>query len=198
MTHFKRKRLRHLIKDESGVSAIEFAIAAPVFFMFLMGVFDITYSMYMRSILNGVVEQAGRSATLEIVDPAVLDAQVQREIGRINGQATLEFRRQSFENFMEIDVPEELVDANNNGMREPGECFLDRNGNDTWDANVGIDGLGGADDVVRYDATLTYRRVFPLWSLVGLEPDEVIVATTVLRNQPFAAEVNARDTQICT
>jgi hypothetical protein len=197
MSHLKRQKLKQIFNDESGVSAIEFAIAAPVFFMFLMGVFDVTYSMYMRSILNGVVEQAGRNASLEIVDTAVLDAQVQREIARINGQATLVFRRQSFENFLEIEVPEELVDANNNGTREPGECFLDRNGNGTWDTNVGFDGLGGADDVVRYDATLTYRRVFPLWGLVGLNPDNVIVATTILRNQPFAAAVNARDVQIC-
>jgi Flp pilus assembly pilin Flp len=198
MIIIKSKKIRHLIKNESGASAIEFALAAPIFFMLMMGVFDVTYSMYMRSILNGVVEQAGRNASLEIVDPAVIDAQVEREIARINGQATIAFTRRTFENFIEIDIPEELVDANNNGLREPGECFIDRNSNGIWDTISGDDGLGGADDVVRYDATLTYRRLFPMWSLVGLEPNEVIVATTILRNQPFAADVTAEGDRICT
>jgi hypothetical protein len=52
-------------------------------------------------------------------------------------------------------------------------------------SHPGANGIGGARDVVLYTANVTYPRMFPLHSMIGLPSNVTVSATTVLRNQPF-------------
>ena len=54
------KRLR-FIRDERGISAVEFAIVGPAFLMMLIGVFAIGYSMHCISSVRLAVEGAARA-----------------------------------------------------------------------------------------------------------------------------------------
>ena len=52
-------RLRSfIIKDRDGVAAIEFGILAPVFFLLMIAVFEISYYIYMSTSTQRAVEKA--------------------------------------------------------------------------------------------------------------------------------------------
>ena len=64
----RRARLKtlnrlHLIhKDQDGATLVEFALVSPVMLFMMMGVFDVGYGVYMRSVLDGAIQKAGRDA----------------------------------------------------------------------------------------------------------------------------------------
>jgi Flp pilus assembly protein TadG len=182
-TLFRKARI-----NQDGTALIEFGLIAPVFFMLLFGVFDYTYALYARTLLQGAVDSAGRYASLERTTTASLDDMVRNSVGSINKSGTLVFSRQFYENYSNVMRPEEMVDSNNNGQCDPGEQFIDRNANNVWNADVGVAGRGGAQDVVLYSATFKYKRLFPIWSMIGQSQEQEFVATTILRNQPFSAQ----------
>ncbi|HEU4650737.1 MAG TPA: pilus assembly protein, partial [Croceibacterium sp.] len=63
--------------------------------------------------------------------------------------------------------------------------------------DVGLAGRGGAQDVVSIKAAVTYKRIFPLWSMIGQTQDYTISAQTYLRNQPFSAQAARVGVRIC-
>jgi hypothetical protein len=184
--------------DKRGVALTEFALVAPVFMVVLMGVFDIGYAMYAKSLLQGSVEAAGRVASLENTTTAQIDQRVRDTVESLNRTGDLSFDRSYYQNYLDISVPEDFTDANGNTVRDAGECFIDRNGNSAWDQDVGISGRGGAQDVVVYTATLTYDRLFPIWGLLNQPSTQTLTGVTYLRNQPFSAQAARVGVRICT
>jgi hypothetical protein len=185
--------------DERGAYLLELALILPAFLMLMMGIFDIGFQMYAKSVLAGSVEQAARASTLESnnLSQTNVDQQVRDAVGDVADYATLSFARTNYRNFSDVSQPENFTDSNGNGVRNPGECFEDVNGNNQWDADRGSTGQGGADDVVIYRVTMTYDRLFPLWRMLDESQTEDIVVTTVLRNQPFTTQ-NSSTQVICT
>ena len=51
--------------DERGVTVIEFALLAPVLLITLLGMFDMGYTMYAQTLLQGALQQAARNSTIE-------------------------------------------------------------------------------------------------------------------------------------
>jgi Flp pilus assembly protein TadG len=179
--------IKRLGRDERGVSAVEFALLAPLFFLFLFGIFDITYQFYGKAVLNGAVEEAGRMATIEAnsSDPSALDAAVRAQVNRANKNAVLTFSRKSYKDFTDVGMGEEFTDDNGNGVRDDTECYEDANNNAAWDNDRGAAGNGGAKDVVVYTVSMTYNRIFPMWKMLGQPQSKTITTQTILRNQPF-------------
>ena len=90
------------------------------------------------------------------------------------------------------------VDSNNNGVYDSTkDCFTDVNGNGVWDADPGISGQGGANDVAIYTFTVNYPRIFPVFALMGLGSAVTLTASTVLKNQPWATQATYTPKQIC-
>lgn len=193
------RRIRLLRRDENGAYMIEFALIMPAFLMLVMGIFDIGMQMYAKSVLAGAVEQAARLNTLEAnaTNASVVDQAVRDQVGRVAKYGTLTFTRQNYQDFSSVGRQEPFTDSNNNGVRNPGECYTDMNNNSTWDADQGESGQGGASDVVLYRANLTYNRLFPLWKMLGENQSETITISTVLRNQPYTSQTN-NSTVRCT
>lgn len=71
------------------------------------------------------------------------------------------------------------------GLCNNGEAYVDENNNNSWTANLGQNGQGGAKDAVIYRVEVDYQAVFPLYEFIGMSGAKQIVATTVLRNQPY-------------
>ncbi len=185
-------------KDERGAALVEFALVAPVFMVMLMGVFDIGYGMYAKSLLQGAVENAGRIASLESTTTSQIDAKVRDTVESLNKTGTLTFDRSYYQNYLDVSTPEDFTDGNANSVRDAGECFIDRNGNNSWDEDVGVSGRGGAQDVVVYTATLSYTRLFPIWGLLNQSSTQTLTGVTYLRNQPFSAQAARVGVKICT
>jgi Flp pilus assembly protein TadG len=186
--------------DERGATVIEFAFVAPIFLLFLVATFDLAHREYATSILQGAVQKAARGSTLEGGAAATtsLDAQVRLAIEPLASGANYAFSRKTYNSFTRAGQAENFTDSNGNGVRNAGECFQDENGNGTWDADAGATGPGGSDDIVQYTATVTYPRLFPMAGMLGWPTDQVISATTVLRNQPYGIKNASTVTVICT
>ncbi|MEC9066313.1 MAG: TadE/TadG family type IV pilus assembly protein [Pseudomonadota bacterium] len=197
-----RAAFARLRRDREGVTIIEFAIVAPVLLVFIFGILDLGHGLYMQSVLQGTVQNAGRDAGLESgrVGQAAIDADVRERIKAVMpylDDDDIAIERQNYETFSDVDVPEDFDDTNGSGAYDDNECFTDRNNNGQWDPDVGADGLGGADDVVQYEVTVTYDRLLPFWRMLDLPHRGVAQATTVMRNQPFGQQATRRSVRIC-
>jgi Flp pilus assembly protein TadG len=193
-----RPFLARLIGDTRAAALTEFAITAPVFLMTMMAIFDFSMLLYAKSVLSGAVNRAARDSSLELNNSSqsALDAAVTAQVRTVFQDGTLAYSRRAFDSFDDVDKPEQLTDSNGNGTRDAGECFTDTNGNGSWDTLRGSNGQGTGDEVVQYTATLTINRLFPGWKMLGQPQSSVIRATTILRNQPFAAN-NRTSNVIC-
>lgn len=179
-------------RDERGAYLIEFALVFPAFLLLIMGIFDIGVQMYAKAVLVGAVNQAARDSTLEAnaTNQSAVDGRVRDVMGTVAGYGTLSFERLNYLDFTSVGRAEDFTDGNGNGRRDAGECFQDANNNGNWDSDRGGQGQGGASDVVLYNVSLTYDRIFPLWRMLGEPQRHTITASTVLRNQPYNNQTN--------
>ena len=194
-----RALARGLRRDARGVTAIEFAFVAPVMLLLLMGMCDLAYRSYVQAMLTGAMQKAGRDSTIQGASnsTAALDAKVIGWVRSVAANATYSSTRKSYSTFSQIK-PETFVDANSNGTFDVAtECFTDTNGNNSWDADPGTTGQGSANDVVLYKMTVTYPRLFPLYGMMGWGANQQLTATTVLKNQPWAAQSVYTSRQVC-
>lgn len=190
---------RPLAKAESGVTAVEFGLIAPVFLLMLLGTFNLGQAVYLQGVFHGAVQDAGRDAGLEsgAANLAVIDSLVMRRVSGIAPQGAIISSRKNYTTFNDVGTPEDFEDANNNGTYDDNECFTDVNGNNAWDEDRAIAGLGGADDVVVYTADLTYNWLIPMGGFLGWADTNTVTASTVLRNQPFGSQATRPEKQIC-
>lgn len=179
---------RRLGRDRRGTAMIEFALTAPVFLLLLLGIIDYGWKYYAQQVLQGAVSNAARAATLEgnALDQAGLDAAVRQKVLVVFKDAQVNFSRKAYESYDAIGRPEPWEDlAPFNGVRDSNECFTDLNNNSTYDSDRGLDGNGGAEDVVLYTVSMTFTNVLPVWRMLGQSEQTTLRSTSVLRNQPY-------------
>ncbi len=194
--------LRALRGSERGATLVEFALIAPVLFVFVFGVLDLGYGLYMQSVLQGVVQDAARDSGLESgkTNKNAIDQNIVASVRGVMPflkASDIQLKRVNYESFSDVGVAEDFDDTNGNDEYDDTECFTDRNNNTVWDEDLGASGLGGADDVVYYQVDVAYDRLFPLWSLIGLSQRTTAQATTVLRSQPFGEQATRKTVRIC-
>ncbi|MCJ2181432.1 pilus assembly protein [Novosphingobium sp. 1949] len=184
---FVLRRARRLARAQDGVSAVEFALIAPIMLITLFGLFDLAYNVYTAELLEGAIQQTARDSTIEGASSkaAALDARVSTMIHAVAPAATLTFTRKAYASFGDVGKPEDFTDLNGDGRCDAGEPFEDANGNGAWDEDQGKTGQGSARDAVLYTVRVTYPRPFPVTALFGFEDTYTMVSRTVLRNQPY-------------
>lgn len=190
--------MRALCRNTAGATAVEFAMILPVLLTLVMGGFELGLAQYMRSVLEGAMQQAGRNSSLQsgVSSQGQIDAYVRSQVQAVFPGATVEFARSNYTTFSDVSAPEDFTDGNANGRYDSGECFVDQNGNRRWDADRGATGLGGANDVVLYTATVTYASTLPVRGL-GLSSVQTLTSSTTLRNQPYSSQASRTAEQIC-
>lgn len=189
--------MRRLLRDRRGISAVEFAIISPVLCFMLMGICDLLYQAYVQTVLDGAMQKAGRDSAIQggADRKDLLDAAVADLVKTIARDATWNSTRETFSSYSVVK-PEVFDDKNNNGRLDKKECFIDVNGNKTWDANPSRDGQGGANNVTKYQVEITYPRLFPIARWMGWGDTQVLKASTFLKNQPYAKQAVVTET-IC-
>ena len=188
----RRGRLAHagrrLADDCGGNAVLEFAMVAPAFLLLILGTCNIGQMIFAKVLLNGAVEQAARSSSTENGDTTAADTMVQKIVGPIIPGATFTTSRYSYYDFTDVGRAEKFTDSNADGVCNHNETFIDENGNGSWDADVGSTGQGGADDIVVYQVTASYKPVF----LVPFMPNQwrqfTLRSKSVKKNQPFATQ----------
>mgnify|MGYP001766793315 CR=1 FL=1 len=192
-----RSWARSLKPDNRGVTAVEFALVAPVLFTAIIGGLDLGYQAYARSVLQGALNDVARKGSLEGPEldcagssvEAKIRCAVEKRSDAVARNATYHFDIKSYYEFTGVGRGEKLItDYNHNGQYDEGDCFQDLNENREFDSVAGREGIGGADDVVFYDVTLTMPRLLPMSSLLGWSSEYQIHATTAVRNQPYSRQ----------
>ncbi len=159
-----RRFLRAFARDKKGATVVEFAIVAPVMGMVLLGAFDVSHTLYMRSALQGIVQKVARDATLEsgldVDQQGVLDERVRTQIRALANNAGVTITRKFYRTFSNAAAAqfEPYTDTNHNGKCDKGEPYQDNNDNSTWDAAGGNSGQGGRKDAVLYTVAVSYPR----------------------------------------
>jgi Flp pilus assembly protein TadG len=189
-------RYRALCGDQRGVTVIEFALLAPVLLVTLLGMFDMGYTMYAQTLLQGALQQAARNSTIEgaASTTSTIDGTVTGMVRSAIANAAVTFTRKSYASFSTVGVAEQFTDTNGNNTCDAGEPFEDVNNNGTWDRDQGSAGLGGARDAVLYTATMTFPRAFPLAGFIHIPANVTVSGSTVLRNQPYGLQQTATPT----
>lgn len=185
------ERVDALLRDRRGATLTEFGLLIPVLAMLLVGAFDIGHTLYMRAVLQGVVQKTARNAGLEsgtdTARRAALDAIVRNQVLKLAKGADVQISRRSYRSFSKAAAAqaEPLTDTNGNGRCDNLEPFEDQNGNGVRDADGGNAGQGGAKDTVVYTVTVSYARLFPLHKFIKIPARQVVKATTIMNNQPY-------------
>ena len=151
-----------------------------------MMILDLGHMAYATAVLNGAVQDAGRSSALETADTDEADKFVSDSIKAVIPGAQLSSSRVSYFDFDDIGRGEGLNDINSNSQCDPGETYTDENRNGEWDADIGVGGNGGANDVVIYTVTVDYTPIFRIPFLPDSWSERELEATTVKKNQPFS------------
>ncbi|MCF8881738.1 MULTISPECIES: TadE/TadG family type IV pilus assembly protein [Erythrobacter] len=195
--------IRRLRRDQRGATIIEFAIISGPMLLLLMGGLELGYDSYVRSTMQGALNDAARTAAVEFpiinVPGSTVEEQVENlieeQVHNVAPNATITVTQKSYFDFSSIGDPEKLMtDNNGNGQFDAadGDCYEDANGNGSYDTDAGKTGNGGADDVVLYTAHVSAPRILPLDGfLPGVGPTIEYSLQTAVRNQPYDQQATA-------
>ena len=185
------RRLIRLARGRRGVTAVEFALIAPVCMTLVCAFIDLSMVMFITNVMEGGLREASRYAITGYTETGKTREQKIAEIikdhsyGLIKAEdITITYK--VYPSFGDVGKPEPFVDSNNNGQHDSGEPFTDINNNGQWDADMGAAGIGGPGDIVAY--TVTYK--WTLWTPLAADiwPNNGVVtlnATVAVRNEPY-------------
>lgn len=191
--------LRQFARDEQGATIVEFGLLAVPLFVMILGGIDLGYQNYVRSLMQGALNDAARLAAVEDPDIAIegdtneekVENLVRDIAGTVALDATITVTSQSYFDFSEIGNPEALMtDVNGNGAydEEDGDCWEDSNENGEFDTDSGRSGIGGSDDVVFYTANVQMPRLLPLDKFINVPSTIDMSLETAIRNQPYGSQ----------
>lgn len=186
-----------LLRCSRGVSAIEFALAAPIIFVVVTMLLEFAMMMFVESLLEGGLREAARYGVTGYTVAGVSREDQIRSIVASNMAGLVDMSSATvtelvYPNFSDVGKPEPFDDLNGNGHYDPGEPFSDVNGNGVWDADMGAAGVGGPGDVVLYTVKVTYEPITPLLlPLFGTDGRIPMQASVAVRNEPYNGTVVA-------
>jgi Flp pilus assembly protein TadG len=191
--------VRRLARDRRGVAAVEFAIVALPLCMLIMGGFDLGHQSYIRSVMQGALNDAARRASVQDPDFTASGSTteervtntIKNQLEAITPGSTITVTMSNYYDFSGIGNPEKLMtDVNGNGQYDAadGDCFSDLNENGKYDTDTGRDGLGGANDVVFYQARIVMPRLLPVAQMLGFPANYDMTVSTAVRNQPYGTQ----------
>lgn len=171
-----------------GATLLEFGLVAGPLILIIMAIGDLGYQSYLRAVTRGVLEKAARAASVGTLNNTQIDAYIEAQMAAINSKnGTTSTTKKSYYNFSRVGKPEKITsDTAPLGTYNVGDCYEDANGNGTYDSNSGATGLGGADDIVYYEVTVSMPRLFPMAKMLGWSATQSATASTMVRNQPWA------------
>lgn len=183
-------RMCRLFRDTRGATMVEFAVISVPLCMALMGLTDLGYRSYVSSVVEGTLHRAARMATVGDKTPAQIDTFVGNELRHFSQNGTVTITKTNYYEFSGVKKSEKLMtDTAPLGIWNTGDCYQDLDNDGHWDEVAGRDGLGGSDDIVFYQVSLTYPRLLPLGQLLGWSNTQTVTSNTVMRNQPFGTQI---------
>ncbi len=185
------RRFRRLVRGRRGVTAVEFALIAPVCFTLVCVFIDLSMIMFITNVMEGGLREASRYAITGYTETGKTREQKIAEIVKEHSYNLIKpeditITYKVYSSFDKVGQPEPFVDKNSNGKYDGGEPFTDVNKNGQWDADQGAAGVGGPGDIVAY--TVEYKWI--LWTPLASEiwgngGTITLNATIAVRNEPY-------------
>lgn len=178
---------RSPLRDEKGATAVEFALIAPLFFSFILGIIDISAYFFTAGQLQHATIQAARDL----------------RVGNATVVGNSDTQRDAFINIFCSKIPAGLIHDCEHDIRvdvtsygrfsdipnpPPTAADYDANGNNTIEEDEVTYGSGGASCAVVVRSFYGYKTIFPgLQNLMAaVVPDSFYIASaTAFRNEPF-------------
>jgi Flp pilus assembly protein TadG len=187
-----RKGLRAFIVAEAGVTAVEFAIIAPVLLLLLMGILEFALIMLAANVLESATTISARLGSTGFATGGGISRQqtilnsIDAHAGTLLNVNNVTITSESYTQYDQIGQPEPYTDTNHNGQYDPGEPYVDVNGNGQWDADMGTAGLGNSGDIVVYTVSYPWAIMTPIMSnLIGTGGIYTITTHAVVKNEPY-------------
>ena len=186
-----RRRLARLIRGQRGVTAVEFALIAPVCMTLVCIFIDLSMVMFISNVMEGGLREASRYAITGYLEPGVtredkIKAIIKDHSYNLIKATDITITYKVYPTFKDVGQPEPFVDANANGKYDVGESFTDVNKNGVWDPDQGAAGVGGPGDIVAYIVDYKWTLWTPfakdIWGNGGTIQ---LTATVAVRNEPY-------------
>lgn len=183
--------LRRLHREERGVTAIEFAVVAPVLSLLLLGIIEFALIMVVYNTMEGATAISSRLGKTGYIDSGLTRQQtilnaIASRAGSLIDVSQLTVTSKFYKQYNQINDPEPFIDTNSNGSYNVGESYTDINGNAQWDADMGSSGYGSAGDVVVYSVSYPWGLATPIISnLIGANGVYTITTRAVVKNEPY-------------
>lgn len=171
--------------DQQGASAVEFALLMGPLLLIIMGSIEFGYRFYAQAIVTGTLRTAARMASTGQKTGDEIDAYVTSRLKAFRADGSVRIDKKSYANFSGVGTPEPVT----TGSVELGSyCYSDVNKNGRWDMDSGTPGLGQPEDVIYYQASLSYKRLLPsVFTMMTTGPVVTVKGNTIVSNEPFAA-----------
>jgi Flp pilus assembly protein TadG len=186
-----RGRLVRLVRGRRGVTAVEFALLAPVCMLLVSIFIDIAMIMFITNVMEGGLREASRYAITGYVEQGKTREQKIKEIivdhsYKLMKESDIAMSYKVYASFADIGKPEPFVDKNGNGKYDSGEAYTDVNNNGKWDDDMGAAGIGGPGDIVAYIVTYKWALWTPMASeILGNDGTITLSASVAVRNEPY-------------
>lgn len=175
---------------------MEFALLAPVLFLLLFGIIEISMVMFASSVLENATTFASRIGRTGFSDgrsrEEIIVDEVQTRTHGLLDPSQITVTTRVYSRFTDIGMAEPLTkDVNNNKSYDPGDTYNDINGNGQWDSDMARSGAGQQCEVVVYTVHYPWEVMTPL--VKHMMPNEGIInlsSYVVVRNEPFAVGLN--------
>lgn len=183
--------LQQLWRRDDGVTALEFAIVAPVFMLLLFGIVEFALIMMVYNVMEGATASSSRLGKTGYTAAGVTRQQtiinvITDRAGSLINPAQLVVTSKFYKQFDQINDPEPYTDSNGNGTWNAGETYNDINGNGQWDPDMAASGYGSAGDIVVYEVSYPWQISVPIISsLVGTNGVYTITTHAVVKNEPY-------------
>jgi Flp pilus assembly pilin Flp len=183
------RSIHRLTRDVGGTAAIEFAFILPLLLVAVIGCLEIAILLFLTASIETAVGQASRFGSTGGNGSGISrEERVFRMISEhtygLIDVSKMTLDTLVYPDFADIGQPEPYTDANDNGLYDAGERYIDVNGNEQWDVDMGRAGLGGPSDVVVYRVRYTWGLLTPfVQRLMGAEITQT--ASAAMRNEPF-------------
>lgn len=193
MAPVTRNLLSRFGKNDSGITAVEFAFVLPILLFFIFGIIEFSMVFMAANVLENASNTGTRTGKTGFVDKNISREQTIRNSinQRLSGfldPAKIVIVTRVYKAFGDIGKAEPYIDANNNGQYDKGESYTDVNKNGQWDSDMGTTGLGVAGEIVVYEISYPWQVMTPFLSQI-LADDGLIKLTShiVVRNEPYGS-----------
>jgi Flp pilus assembly protein TadG len=153
-------------EDEHGIASVEFALIAPVFFLFLMGITEMSLIMFVEHLLENTTYNASRLAKTGYIEDGMTQydtvmAEVIRRMGNLApllDPAKITVTSESYGDLSDIGQPEQATA-----------------------------GLGTAEEIMVYTISYPWKIFTPMIGTIMGDENNIIKLSSriVVRNEPY-------------